>query len=146
MADQIVDETTASRIIEKEQKSSRRLGAGAITLLILGFPLWFSSLLLAGFIVVLSFYIVLWTFTICMWVVELPFFIFSFISKGGMWLCKRLTRGSVFLTKKVPCHSKIYSIAKETYNNEYSRNNNDYSAICCFGNLFYYLYLLLRWT
>ena len=69
VADQIVDEITASRIIEKEQKSSRRLGSGAITLLILGFPLWFS-LLLAGFIVVLSFYIVLWTFTICMWVVE----------------------------------------------------------------------------
>ena len=68
-------------------------------LLFLGAPLWLP-LLLAALAVAASVYIVLWSLVIVLWVVELPFFIFSLLSKPLFIVCKQVTLLSSRLTKK----------------------------------------------
>lgn len=68
-------------------------------LLILGAPLWLP-LLLAALAVAASLYIVLWALVITLWAVELPFLIFSLLSKPLLFACKQATLLSGKLTKK----------------------------------------------
>lgn len=68
-------------------------------LLLLGAPLWLP-LLLAALAVAASLYIVLWALVITLWAVELPFLIFSLLSKPLLIACKRATLLSGKLTKK----------------------------------------------
>ena len=95
---QIIEEIAAANTSEKETKS-RRLSRWQIILLVLGSPLWIV-LLLAAFLIVFAFYTVVWSVTAVFWVIELPFFIFSFISKGLFWVCKWISAGSLYITKK----------------------------------------------
>lgn len=70
--DEIVSEITAdiplSSIIKDRTKKTRRLSAWEITLIILGFPLWFP-LIIAVFAIILSLYAVLWSLIVSLWAV-----------------------------------------------------------------------------
>lgn len=81
-----------------ENVNKRRLKAWEIILLALGSPIWLS-LIIAAAAIVISVYAVVWSLIICVWAIELPFLIFSFISKYLVIVCKKLTEGALFLTK-----------------------------------------------
>ena len=70
VAEQIIRDTPFSKIVKAKMKQKRKVGAGEILLLILGFPLWFP-LLIAAFAVILSLYLSLWTVVISLWAVEI---------------------------------------------------------------------------
>ena len=96
----------------KPKKMKRKLRPWEMVVLILGSPLWLS-LLIVGFAVMFSFYAVLWSINLVLWAVELPFMIFSWISKGLFCGCKNLTEGSWFLTKKGCSFIKNFFVGKE---------------------------------
>ena len=87
VASQISEEIKLSSI-DSEATPKRNLQAWEIVLLVLGSPLWLS-LLLVVFAVAITLYAVQWTLVACMWVIELPFLIFSFISKYLLIACKK---------------------------------------------------------
>ena len=64
----IVDDIPLTKLAKERIKFKRRLKAWEITLIALGFPIWFS-LLVALFAVVISLYAVLWCVIICLWAV-----------------------------------------------------------------------------
>lgn len=102
----------------KMKKAKRKLRAWEIVLLVLGSPLW-VALLLAVFAVVISLYAVLWSVNLCLWAVELPFMLFSLISKGLLFGCTNLTQGSWYLTKNGCSLIKRFFSGKEMkYENE----------------------------
>ena len=72
--DEIVSQTVAeipfAKIVKERVTPKRKMRAWEIVLLILGFPLWFPLLLVAG-AVVLVLYIVLWSLILSLWAVEL---------------------------------------------------------------------------
>lgn len=70
VAEQIIRDTPFSKIVKAKMKQKRKVGAGEILLLILGFPLWFP-LLIAAFAVILSLYLSLWAVVISLWAVEI---------------------------------------------------------------------------
>lgn len=88
-----INDTDIERAKKKNIRTCERV------LLIIGSPLWFS-LLIVAFAVIISFYAVMWSLVICLWAIELPFFIFSFISKYLFMGCKKITEGSLGITKK----------------------------------------------
>ena len=96
IASQGSEESLGARAREKASPKAPR--AAEIALLVLGSPIWLS-LLIAVFAVALSLYIVLWALTLSLWALELPFFIFSFISRCLMIACRKTTLFSLFLTK-----------------------------------------------
>ncbi len=67
-AKRILMETPLPKLIKSKVKPKRKLSGIEITLIILGFPLWFP-LLIAAFAVVLSLYAVLWSVIISLWAV-----------------------------------------------------------------------------
>lgn len=73
--------------------------AGEILLLVLGAPLWFS-LLLAGLAVGLSLYAVLWSLIAALWAIELPFLLFSLVSKYLFSACRETTFTALALTRR----------------------------------------------
>ena len=95
VASQIIEEMASSNIPEECEKNKKLL-VWQIVLLVLGSPLWIS-LLLAGFAVIISVYAVIWAVTLTLWALELPFFIFSYISKYLLIGCKYATRGTLYL-------------------------------------------------
>lgn len=82
------------REVERKRRSAIEL-----VLLILGAPLWFS-LLLAGFSVAFALYAVLWSLILVAWAIELPFFLFSLLSKYLFPGCIGATGGALALTKR----------------------------------------------
>lgn len=55
-----------------------------LTLLLVGSPIWFPLLL--------AYFIVVWSLLLAMWAIELPFLIFSYISKYLIVACKASTK------------------------------------------------------
>ena len=95
-------EELAEQIREDGELSSGkkdRRGVGEIILLILGAPLWIA-LLLAGFSVLIAIYAVLWSLILALWAIELPFLLFSIVSKYLLPGCTVTTLGALALTKK----------------------------------------------
>ena len=78
---------------EKEEKLllKRKLNTLEIMLLIIGSPLWLSLLIV--------FYFVLWVGPIVLWSIEVPFYIFSYISKFLLIVCKEITKVAVKMTQ-----------------------------------------------
>lgn len=66
----IVSETPLSGLIKERMKPKRRLTGLEITLIVLGFPVWFP-LFMAAFVVLFSVYVVLWSLVVCLWAVGL---------------------------------------------------------------------------
>ncbi len=79
--------------------SGKGRNAGTLTLLILGAPLWFA-LLLVGVLVAIALYAVLWSLIVALWAIELPFFLFSLISKYLFPACRTASLGALSLTKR----------------------------------------------
>ncbi len=130
IADSILAETPIAKNTKEKAAPKKRYGAGNITLLILGFPLWFP-LLIAAFAVVFSIVVALWSVVVSLWatfvaliVSSVACFIVSIIGiltgqivhslallatallAGGISLfvfigCKALTRGMWWLTKVI---------------------------------------------
>ncbi len=69
---QIVAETPLAKIVKEKIRPKRKMRAGEIVLLILGFPLWFP-LLVAAAVIVFALYIVLWALVIVLWAIEVSF-------------------------------------------------------------------------
>lgn len=65
---QIVAEMPWSKIVKEKLKPQRSLKAWEITLIVLGFPLWFP-LLMSAFAVVVSLYVVFWSVILSLWAV-----------------------------------------------------------------------------
>jgi uncharacterized membrane protein len=78
--------------------------AWEIIVLVLGAPLWIP-LLAAAFVIVLAGYAVVWSLNLAIWAVELPFFLFSYISKYLLIACKAFGVWSARLSKA--CFEKI---------------------------------------
>lgn len=95
---QITEEIQSAKT-DENTRSKRKLRAWEIILLILGSPLW-GSLLIVGFSVGFVLYTVLWVLNLCLWVIELPFLLFSILSKGLLPACMATSKGSWLLTKK----------------------------------------------
>ena len=97
--DQIVEQITEEVNTANVNPPKRKFRAWEIVLLVLGSPLWLA-LLIVAFAVAILVYAVIWTVNISLWAVELPFYIFSWISKGLFIACKKMTEASFYLTKK----------------------------------------------
>ena len=127
---QILSDTPITRIVKERIKPKRKLSAWEITLLAVGFPIW-GSLLISAFAVVFSLYASVWAVVVSLWasfgamvgggfggIVGGIFFIcqgyflsgFAVIGAGLVLLglsillfcgCKAVTKGTVFLTKKL---------------------------------------------
>lgn len=67
---QIIEETPITRIVKERIRPKRNLHAGEITLIVLGFPLWFP-LLITFFAVLLSAYAVILSLIVVLWAVEI---------------------------------------------------------------------------
>lgn len=87
IADQIREELKVS----KGAPTKEKLRPWEIALIILGSPIW-ASLLIVALAVGFSLYVVMWALIVVMWAVELPFFIFEYISKYLFVGCKETTR------------------------------------------------------
>jgi uncharacterized membrane protein len=70
IAAQVLSEVSLPRLIKNKLKPRRRLSGWEITLLILGFPLWFP-LLIAAFAVLLSVYVAIWAVMISLYATDL---------------------------------------------------------------------------
>ncbi len=70
IAAQVLGEVSLPKLIKNKLKPRRKLGGWEITLLILGFPLWFP-LLIAAFAVLLSVYITIWAVIIALYAADL---------------------------------------------------------------------------
>ena len=99
VAEQIRAELAMARAEGRGAGAREKLKPMEILLLVLGSPLWLT-LLIAAMAVVISVYAVLWSLVLCLWVIELPFFVFSYISKFLLIGCEKTTEGSWFITKK----------------------------------------------
>ena len=73
VAAQVLAEVPMSAILREKVRPKRRRGAGEITLLVLGSPIWLS-LLIALFAVGLSLYVVLWAVVVSFWAVAVGLF------------------------------------------------------------------------
>lgn len=68
--DQIVSEVPLHRLVLNRAKPKQKMGQWTITLLILGFPVWFP-ILISLFAVVFSLWVVLWSVVISLYAVDL---------------------------------------------------------------------------
>ena len=77
--DEIVRQTLGdipiTKIVKEKITPKRRLRAWEVVLIVLGFPVWFPLLVVAG-AVVLSLYIVFWSLIISLWAIEV-----------SLWVC-----------------------------------------------------------
>ena len=98
IAEQILSESSGDKKFKAEKGNARKLRTWEIVLLALGSPIW-VSILISIFAVIISVYAVIWSLVIVIWALELPFFIFSYISKFLLIVCRRLTEGTFLITK-----------------------------------------------
>lgn len=68
--DDIISQILANTPAAKKEKRTKPLGMGAVLLLVLGSPVWFS-LLVAAFCVVLSLWVCMWAVVISLWAVPI---------------------------------------------------------------------------
>ena len=69
---QIIKDTPLAKIVKKKIKAKRSLSGLEITLLIVGFPIWFS-LLVAAASIIFSVYVTLWSLIVVLFAVEACF-------------------------------------------------------------------------
>lgn len=69
IAAQIIADTPLTKLVKEKVRSSRRIKAWEIVLIVLGFPLWLP-LLAAALAVLLAVYVVLWSVVISLWAVD----------------------------------------------------------------------------
>ena len=98
VASEIINEIARAVTLDKKNENEK-LSPLKITLIILGAPLWFP-LLLTGLAVMISVYAVIWSLVATVFAIELPFYIFSFISKYLALACKYTLRSATYLTKE----------------------------------------------
>ncbi len=140
---QILAETPLTKLVRERVRPTRRIQAWEIVLLVLGFPLWFP-LLIAAFAVFLSVYIVIWAVIVTLWAVELSLAVTALALLGlgvvllfqsgvltGVVLigaaavlaglavffffgCRGVTRGALWLTKKIALWIKSLFLRKES--------------------------------
>ena len=139
---QVIQETPIGKLARERIRPKRRMGAGEIILLVLGSPIWLS-LGVAAVAVIISILVSLWATVVSAWAAFgslvggafgglVAFVVFlcgghsaagvamlsgAFICAGLSVLmfygCKLLTKGMVWLTKKVPFWIKNCFIKKE---------------------------------
>ena len=139
---QIMADIPLSKLVKEKVKQRRGLKAWEIVLLVLGSPVWLP-LGIAAFAVCLSLYVVLWAVLVCFWAVDLALAVSAlggiaaavfFAIKGnlagaGVMLgaailcaglailvffgCRALTKGLLWLTKKMLLGLKSLFIGKE---------------------------------
>ena len=91
IAEQIISDRVEDKVCgEKAQK--RKPKAWEIILLIAGAPIWLPILI--------AVFAVIWSVMIALWAVEVPFFIFSYISKFLLIVLKPVTVACYKITKK----------------------------------------------
>lgn len=138
---QILSEIPLSKLVKETVKPKRALKAWEIVLLILTSPVWIS-LLIAAFVIVISVYIVIWSLLISLWAIEVSFalgavymaiYVVVFIAQGRMlqsaayfgasialvgisilmfFVCKKASKGTIMLTKKIAEGIKLIFIRK----------------------------------
>ena len=89
IAAQILDDFAASHGKAEIKKSN---SAWQIALLIIGSPVWVPILL--------SIFVIVWSVVLAFWAVEIPLFIFAFISKYLVKACIACTKIAAIMTKK----------------------------------------------
>lgn len=139
---QIVAETPLPKLVREKMKSNRRLRGWEIVLLVLGSPLWLA-LLIAAAAVVFAVYAVIWALVVSLWAVELALavsavgclgggvvllcqgdatrgllgiaaaLVLAGLSILGFYGCRALTKGVVWLTKKIALGIKSLFLRKE---------------------------------
>ncbi len=142
IAAQILSDIPLTKLVKRKIKSSRRIKAWEIVLLVLGSPIWLS-LLIAAFAVVLSLYISLWAVIISLWAVFVSLIVCALagITVGIFWTaisnvpvgmatigagilcaglsiflffgCKSSTKGAALLAKKMVLGIKRCFLRKE---------------------------------
>ncbi len=142
IAAQILSDIPLTKLVKRKIKSSRRIKAWEIVLLVLGSPIWLS-LLIAAFAVVLSLYISLWAVIISLWAVFVSLIVCALagITVGIFWTaisnvpagmatigagilcaglsiflffgCKAATKGAALLAKKMVLGIKRCFLRKE---------------------------------
>ena len=91
IAEQIISDRVEDKVCgEKAQK--RKPKVWEIVLLIAGAPIWLPILI--------AVFAVIWSIVITLWAIELPFFIFEYISKFLLIVCKPVTVFCYTITKK----------------------------------------------
>ncbi len=106
---QIIAENHLAKCGGEKAELKRKLTAWEITLIVLGFPVWFPLAVAAG-AVIISVYAVIWSVIAVIWAVEIPFFILSFISKYLFIFCKKATECTALFTKySVSGVSKLFT-------------------------------------
>ena len=93
--DKIAEQVISDRVEEKvcgEKAQKRKPKAWEIILLIAGAPIWLPILI--------AVFAVIWSVVITLWAIELPFFIFEYISKFLLIVCKPVTVFCCRITKK----------------------------------------------
>lgn len=142
IVEQVVADISFKKIAKERIRPKRHLGAGEITLLILGSPIW-GSLGIGVIAIILSIYVVLWSVIISLWAVFVAFaastlasviggvnFIVNNNTVSGITVlaaglvcaglsifvfygCKTATKGILLLTKKIGMKIKNLFIKKE---------------------------------
>ena len=143
IVEQIMADIPLSKLVKEKVKRRHGLKAWEIILLVLGSPVWLP-LGIAALAVVLSIYITLWAVLVCIWAVDLALAVCTvgglaaavvFLKNGalagaGMMLgaaivcagltillffgCKALTKGFLWLTKKMLLGIKAMFMGKES--------------------------------
>ena len=86
-----VNEIVKSINLEVYNENKKKFSIWEIILLIIGSPIW-ATILLVILVVVLS-------INITLWIIELPFLIFSYLSKYLLIVCKKISKWSYIFTK-----------------------------------------------
>ena len=98
-----IDDVANQIILEssnEEESTRKQHNIWGIVLLVIGSPVW-APLLVAGLIII-------WSLLIVLWAIEIPFLIFSFISKYLLIVCKKTSIWIFKLTKI--CFKKMGNI------------------------------------
>ena len=140
--EETISDIPFTKLFKKKFSKDRKLSTFEIVLIVLGSPIWLS-LLIALVSVLFSAYVVLWSLIVAMWAVGVSLVLSSvgvliasalFIIKGYvltgvavigaslftlgfsfifMYLCKLVTKGLIFVTKKLTLFIKSKLIRKE---------------------------------
>jgi len=142
IAAQIIADTPLTKLVKEKVRSSRRVKAWEIVLIVLGFPLWLP-LLAAALAVLLAVYVVLWSVVIALWAVEVALWASVVGAVGGgvilaltgrkfeaaialgaalvcaglsiflFFGCKAVTKGLIYLSKNIILVIKRSFVRKE---------------------------------
>ncbi len=106
---QAVADVPLQTLVKNKIKPERRMRGWEIALLILGFPLWFPLLITAG-AVLLSVYIVFWSLIVALFVVVISFFI-SGIALLFLWIPNISTIGAGGVMVFIGCGLALVGIS-----------------------------------